>query len=169
MNPSPIAPPADVQLRFIDETEVQLSELMTPNYENFSGKVHGGVLLSLMDKAAYVCASRFAGGYCVTVAVDRVEFREPVHVGELLQLTARVVLVGHSSMDIQIELAAMNLEDGTSRRTNTCYFTMVALRDGKPRSVPRLAARNPEDEQRMAEARLYRELRTEFRRRLATA
>ena len=61
-------------------------ELMVPSYANFGGKVHGGTLMSLMDKVAYVCASKHAGNYCVTVSVDNVEFLQPVEVGEVIKL-----------------------------------------------------------------------------------
>lgn len=156
-------PPADT--RFMDETVVQMAELMTPLYENFSGKVHGGAILSLLDKVAYVCASRYAGTYCVTVAVDWVEFREPVLVGELLQLTARIVHVGRSSMMVEIVVESQDLRSGALRHTNTCYFSMVAMREGRAVSVPKLHTRLPGDDLRAKEAALHRELRQEFRRR----
>jgi len=163
----PVAPALPAPQRYMDETLIHMEELMTPNYENFSGKVHGGAILSLLDKAAYVCACRFAGTYCVTVSVDWVEFREPVHVGELLQLTARVVAVGRTSMAVEIQVESQDLMTGAVRQTNTCYFTMVAVRDGRSAPVPRLLTRTPEDSLRGREAALHRELRAEFRRRHA--
>ena len=69
-------------------------ELMVPSYANFGGKVHGGTLMSLMDKVAYVCASKHAGNYCVTVSVDNVEFLQPVEVGEVIKLMGSVNYVG---------------------------------------------------------------------------
>ena len=77
----------------VDESEVTITELMIPAYANFGGKVHGGILLSLMDKVAYVCASKYAQSYCVTVAVEGVEFLSPVEVGELVSLKASVNFV----------------------------------------------------------------------------
>jgi uncharacterized protein (TIGR00369 family) len=153
--------------RYIDETEIRMAELMTPDLTNFSGKVHGGAILSLMDKVAYVCACSYAGCYCVTVSVDEVEFREPVHVGELLHLTARVVQVGRSSMDVEILVEAQDLPHRTMRPTNTCWFTMVAVRDGKSVSVPELRFRTPDDEARYLHGSLRRELRAELRARRA--
>lgn len=152
-------------VKFIDQTEIHMAELMTPNLENFSGKVHGGSILAILDKVAYVCACRYSGNPCVTVSVEHVEFREPVCVGELLHFAARVVQVGRSSMDIEILVESQNLQQGSSRHTNTCYFTMVAMRDGKSVAVPRLQARTPEDESRFVQARLRREARDVFRRR----
>ena len=101
-------------------------ELMVPSYANFGGKVHGGTLMSLMDKVAYVCASKHAGNYCVTVSVDNVEFLQPVEVGEVIKLMGSVNYVGRKSLVVGIKVVAENLQAGISKHTNTCYFTMVA-------------------------------------------
>jgi acyl-CoA hydrolase len=151
--------------RFIDETEVRMAELMTPELANFAGNVHGGAILSQMDKVAYVCACRYAGADTVTVSVDHVEFREPVLVGELLHFKARVIQVGRSSMDIEIIVESQDIRHGTLRHTNTCYFTMVARREGKSVAVPKLAARTPEDELRLQFGQVLREERALFRKR----
>lgn len=120
-----------------------LTELMIPSYANFGGKIHGGILLSLMDKAAYACSSKHAGTYCVTVSVDRVEFLQPVEVGELVSLTATVCHVGNSSLVILIKVIAEDVRTHTVKHTNTCYFTMVAKGDDdKPCQVPPLLLRN---------------------------
>lgn len=116
-----------------------LTELMIPSYANFGGKIHGGILLSLMDKAAYACASKHAGTYCVTVSVDKVEFLQPVEVGELVSLTATVNHVGNSSLVVVIKVIAENVKTHTVKHTNTSYFTMVAKGDDdKPCQVPPL-------------------------------
>lgn len=70
-----------------DET-LTMTLLMTPDKANFSGKVHGGAMLKMLDEVAYACASRYAGCYVVTVSVDQVTFKEPVHVGELVTFKA---------------------------------------------------------------------------------
>ena len=151
--------------KFIDETEIHMAELMTPDLENFSGKVHGGAILAILDKVAYVCACGYAATDCVTVSVEQVEFREPVCVGELLHFAARIVQVGRSSMDVEILVESQNLQRGSRRHTNTCYFTMVAMKDGKSVPVPPLQPRTPQDESRFVQARLRREARDAFRRR----
>ena len=151
--------------RFIDETEIRMAELMTPELTNFAGNVHGGSILSLMDKVAYVCACRHSGTDCVTVSVDHVDFREPVLVGDLLHLTARVIQVGRSSMDIEIIVESQDVRRGTLRHTNTCYFTMVARQEGKSVPVPAIAARTPDDEVRLQRGRMRREARALFRER----
>ena len=119
--------------------ELTMSILMTPNYANFTGNVHGGDLLRMLDQVAYACASRFSGKHVVTLSVDQVIFREPIHVGELVTFLASVNYVGKPSMEIGIRVHAENIQNRTIRHTNSCYFTMVAVDDnGKPTAVPTL-------------------------------
>jgi uncharacterized protein (TIGR00369 family) len=146
------------QEKFADETEVRVSELMLPHHANALGNVHGGEMLKLVDSLAYVCAARFCGGLCVTAAVDRVDFHEPIFVGELLTLVARVVYAGRTSMDVEIEVFAEDIPSGRVRKTNSCHVTMVHLKDGRPAPVPRLVCRTREDRLRYAQALLRREV-----------
>ncbi|MFC2613050.1 MAG: acyl-CoA thioesterase [Eikenella corrodens] len=118
--------------------ELVMSELMMPNAANFSGNVHGGELLRLLDQVAYSCASRYSGHYCVTLSVDKVLFKEPIHVGELVTFYASVNYTGRTSMEIGIRVEAQNIRTGQVRHTNSCYFTMVAMENGKPVPVPPL-------------------------------
>src|ERR1700742_660193 len=99
----------DEHYKEISYSRTTVSELMIPSYANFGGKIHGGILLSLMDKVAYACATKHAGNYCVTVTVDRVEFLQPVEVGELVSLHASVNYVGRSSMIVGIRVEALNV------------------------------------------------------------
>jgi uncharacterized protein (TIGR00369 family) len=110
----------------VRDSEVTITELMIPSYANFGGKVHGGILLGLMDKVAYVCASKYSGSYCVTVAVEGVEFMTPVEVGELVSLRASVNYVGRTTMIVGIRVESLNPQTGTTKHTNSCYFTMAA-------------------------------------------
>ena len=119
---------------------------MIPAYANFGGKIHGGILLSLMDKVAYACAAKHAGTYCVTVAIEGVEFLQPVNVGDLVSLHASVNYVGRSSLIIGIRVESENIRTGIRIHTNTSYFTMVAKDDdGKPTEVPVLILENKDD------------------------
>lgn len=113
----------------ISESQTVLTELMIPSYANFGGKIHGGILLSLMDKVAYVTASKHYGGYCVTVAVEGVEFMHPVEVGQLVSLKASINYVGKSSMIVGIRVEALQPKTGEVFHTNSSYFTMVAKND----------------------------------------
>ena len=124
----------------ITDSETTITELMLPSYANFGGKVHGGILLSLMDKVAYVTATKHCASYCVTVAVDGVEFLNPVEVGDLLSLKASVNYVGNTSMIIGIRVETLNPKTGIAQHTNSCYFTMAAKDDdGNLIAVPGLA------------------------------
>src|SRR5690606_25870248 len=137
-------------------SQVTMTELMIPAYANFGGKIHGGILLSLMDKVAYAAASKHSGAYCVTVSVDTVDFLVPVEVGELVSLKASVNYVGNSSMVIGIKVISDNVKTGKVNHTNTCYFTMVAKgEDDKPTVVPPLILESPIEVRRLVEA-IYR-------------
>jgi uncharacterized protein (TIGR00369 family) len=141
-----------------------ITELMIPAYANFGGKIHGGILLSLMDKVAYACASKHAGAYCVTVSVDRVEFLKPVEVGELVSLHAAVNHVGRSSMVVGIRVEAQHVKSGLIRHTNSCYFTMVAKDDDdKPTLVPKLILENKDEVRRFIIAMRTKEIRAKVK------
>jgi uncharacterized protein (TIGR00369 family) len=144
----------------VSVSQTTITELMIPSYANFGGKIHGGILLSLMDKVAYACASKHAGAYCVTVSVDKVEFLQPVEVGELVSLHASVNHVGNSSMVVGIRVEAQNVKLGTIKHTNSCYFTMVAKGDDeKPTQVPALILENKEQVKRFIEALRMKEIK----------
>ena len=122
-----------------DHSTLSMSLLMTPDMANFTGNVHGGTLLKLLDEVAYACASRYSRRYAVTLSVDRVIFREPIRVGELLILSASINYTGRTSMEVGIRVETENIHTGIRRHTNSCYFTMVAMGDdGRPREVPPL-------------------------------
>jgi uncharacterized protein (TIGR00369 family) len=141
-------------------SQTTITELMIPSYANFGGKIHGGILLSLMDKVAYACASKHAGAYCVTVSVDKVEFLQPVEVGELVSMHASVNYVGRTSMIVGIRVEAQNVKSGVIKHTNSCYFTMVAKgEDEKPTTVPALILENREQVKRFIEAMRMKEIK----------
>jgi uncharacterized protein (TIGR00369 family) len=141
-------------------SQTTITELMIPSYANFGGKIHGGILLSLMDKVAYVCASKHASNYCVTVSVDNVEFLQPVEVGELVSLHASVNYVGRTSLIIGIRVEAQNVKLGTIKHTNSSYFTMVAKGDDdKPTPVPELILETREEVKRCIEAMRMKEIK----------
>lgn len=145
-------------------SQTTITELMIPAYANFGGKIHGGILLSLMDKVAYACAAKHAATYCVTVSVDRVEFLQPVEVGELVSLRASVNYVGNSSMIVGIRVEAQNVKKGTLKHTNTSYFTMVAKGDDdKPVTVPELILENDEEIKRFLEAMRMKEIKNKVK------
>lgn len=145
---------------------LRMTVLATPDMANFSGHVHGGAILKLLDQVAYACASRYSAHYAVTVSVDQVFFREPVHVGELLTFMSSVNYTGHTSMEIGIRVIAENIIEKTERHVMTCYFTMVAVdENGRPVRVPALGMRDDVDRRRHDAALLRREFRKEIERR----
>ena len=135
--------PLDPVTQANPQAELSMSVLMTPDMANFAGNVHGGTILSLLDQAAFACASQYSGSYVVTLSVDQVLFKEPIHVGELVTFLASVNFVGKTSMEIGIRVEAQNIQQRTIRHTNTCYFTMVAVDEHrKPKAIPPLVIEN---------------------------
>ena len=139
--------------------QTEMTELVSPSLANFSGNMHGGELLKLLDKVAYTCAMRFSGHYAVTLSVDNVVFKEPVHIGELITCLATINYTGRSSMEIGIKVIAENIQLKTVRHTNTCYFSMVAMKDGKPTPVPTLEIKSDEQRRRWNKAVKRKEAR----------
>jgi uncharacterized protein (TIGR00369 family) len=145
-------------------SQTTITELMIPSYANFGGKIHGGILLSLMDKVAYACASKHASTYCVTVSVDKVEFLQPVEVGELVSMHASVNYVGRTSLIIGIRVEAQNVKLSTIKHTNSSYFTMVAKGDDdKPTQVPELILETHEEVRRCIEAMKMKEIKNKVK------
>ncbi len=135
---------------------------------NFSGNVHGGTLLKYLDEVAYACASRYAGRYVVTLSVDQVIFREPIHVGELVTFLASVNYTGNTSMEVGIKVVTENIRERSVRHTNSCFFTMVAVDDQrKPAAVPPLQPQNSEDKRRYMQAQQRRQIRQELEKALS--
>jgi len=139
--------------RRVAESQAIVAELMMPNMANLMGNVFGGVVLSLVDRVAAVAAIRHARRYCVTVSLDRVDFKEPIYVGELLTARASVNYVGRTSMEVGVRVDAENLLSGETRHTNTCYATFVALDErGKPVVIPAVIPETFDEKRRYAAA-----------------
>jgi len=152
----------------LPEHQLTMTVLMTPDTANFSGKVHGGAILKLLDQAAYACASRYAGRYVVTLSVDQVMFRQPIQVGELVTFLASVNHTGNSSMEIGIKVIAEDIRARVVRHVNSCFFTMIAVDDdGRPTKVPPLNPQTPDERRRFAAAELRRAMRREMEHKFA--
>ncbi len=140
-----------------------MTVLMTPDNANFSGNVHGGTLLKYLDEVAYACASRYAGSYVVTLSVDQVAFRQPIHVGELVTFLASVNYTGRTSMEVGIKVVTENIREKLVRHTNSCFFTMVAIdENGKTVGVPPLVPSTEDEIRRFANAQERRAIRHEL-------
>ncbi|GAA4242663.1 acyl-CoA thioesterase [Winogradskyella psychrotolerans] len=126
-----------------EDSRIQISELMKPSYANFGGKIHGGYILSLMDNVAFACASKHSRSYCVTASVNKVNFLNPIEVGELVTMKASVNYVGKSSMVVGIRVESENIRTGEKKHCNSSYFIMVAVdEDGNTVTVPGLILTN---------------------------
>lgn len=133
------------------ESKVAITELMLPSHSNFGGKVHGGYILNLMDQIAFACASKHSQAYCVTASVNKVDFLNPIEVGELVTLKAAVNYTGRTSMVVGVRVESENITKGTKKHCNSSYFTMVAKDlDGKSMPVPGLIVNDIQGARRFA-------------------
>mgnify|MGYP005990334351 CR=1 FL=1 len=129
----------------VEDSQITISELMLPSHSNFSGKIHGGYILNLMDQIAFACASKHSRNYCVTASVNKVNFLNPIDVGQLVTLKASVNYTGKTSMVIGVRVESENIQTGEIKHCNSSYFTMVAKDEqGKNALVPGLIL-NTED------------------------
>lgn len=145
--------------RSVKDSETVYTELMIPAFANFAGKVHGGIVLSIMDKVAYVCASKHSDSYVVTVAVEGVDFLSPVEVGDLLTVKAAVDYVGNTTMVVGMRVECYHTQTRTTRLTNSCRFIMAAQdQNGKLLQVPGLRINTRQELVRFCEGRLIRQL-----------
>lgn len=142
----------------LPEHQLTMTVLMTPDMANFSGNVHGGAILKLLDQVAYACATRYSGCYAVTLSVDRVTFLQPIHVGELVTFRASVNFTGSTSMEIGIKVLAENIQTRATRHANSCFFTMVATdASRKPTPIAALLPVTDDEKRRFEAARLRRQ------------
>jgi len=134
-----------------EESYVSITELMLPAYSNFSGKVHGGHILNLMDQIAFACSSKHSQHYCVTASVNKVDFLNPIEVGELVTLRASINYTGKTSMVVGVRVESENITTGKKKHCNSSYFTMVAKdEDGNNVPVPGLIIENKQGVRRFS-------------------
>lgn len=142
----------------LNPRSLQMSVLVTPDMANFSGHMHGGELLKWMDKVAYTCAMRYTASYVVTLSVDKVLFKQPIYIGELLTFLANVNYTGRTSLEIGIKVIAEDLTAKSLRHTNSCHLTMVALDENRqPKAVPPFIPQTKEEKKRFERAKLRKE------------
>ena len=141
-------------------TKIYLSEVMMPSQTNPSGNVHGGELMKMMDSTAYAAARKYSRSNVVTARVDELEFHTPILIGDLVTCTAEVIYVGHTSMEVavNVEVEVLEAEQGPQHALSA-YFTMVALdRNGRPMAVPPLELETEEAKAAFEAARKRHEL-----------
>lgn len=147
----------------VKESQVAITELMLPSHSNFGGKVHGGHILNLMDQIAFACASKHSQQYCVTASVNRVNFLNPIEVGELVTLKASINYTGRTSMVVGVRVESEDITSGKRKHCNSSYFTMVAKgADGKNVPVPGLIVSDDQGIRRFARSK-YRKMEAQER------
>lgn len=135
-------------------------ELVLPSDANLLGNMLGGRVMHHMDMCAAIAAQRHAGRVCVTASVDRIDFEEPVRIGEVLMLKASINFAGRTSMEVGVLCMGENPRTGERRHTASAYFTFVALGDDQnPVEVPPVRADTPVERRRFEAARLRRDAR----------
>ena len=150
--------------RLVKESQHESSQIMMPGHANNLGHVFGGVIMAMMDSTAAVVAIRHSRSACVTASIDRVDFREPIYLGDLVLMKASVNFVGRTSMEIGVRVEAEDLQSGKRRHTNSCYLTFVAVdRSGRPIEVPELKPETPDEIRRNQAAAERRRRRLEER------
>lgn len=149
--------------KLVRESQSIISTQMLPSDANPMGNVHGGTILKQVDTAAGVTALRHARMNTVTASIDRMDFYNPVYVGNLLTLKASVNFVGKTSMEIGVRIEAENLTTGKITHTGSCYLTYVAIdENGTPSEVPEIIPETPEEKRRWEAGKKRREERLRF-------
>jgi len=143
-------PQRDITLRFLAETQDV----------NFGGKVHGGAVMKWIDLAAYACAAGWSGRYCVTAYAGGIRFISPIHVGSLVEVEAKVIYTGKSSMHIALEVSACDPKSLNRRTTTNCIVIMVAVdQNGHSERVPQWVPESEEDIRQHDTAKKLMEMR----------
>ena len=168
-NSSPDGAPNDLAPKPVSFSEVTFARTMTQMDANAVGNVHGGVIMHEVDNAAGAAAARHAGRVAVTAAIDELSFLQPVHVGDILIVKARVNAVGGTSLEVGVRVEAEPWRGGERRHTTSAYLVFVALDDdGKPAEVPPLVCETPDERRREGQALIRRQVRKERIQRLGS-
>lgn len=139
------------KFKSISESQLNITQLMLPSHSNFSGKIHGGHILNLMDQIAFACASKHSENYCVTASVNKVDFLNPIEVGELVTMKASINYTGKTSMVVGLRVESENIRTGEKKHCNSSYFTMVAKDEhGKSTPIPGIILTNKNEIRRFA-------------------
>jgi len=149
----------------VKDSQITLNQLMLPQHTNPMGNVHGGEIMKLVDETGALCAIRHAQRPVVTLVIDSMTFHSPVHVGDLVSLSASLNWVGRSALEVGVRVTAENPLTGEQTHTNTAYLVYVALGDdGRPTEVPPLILETDEERRRWTEADARQQRRLERQR-----
>ncbi len=149
-----------MEAKSVKESLVSIAHVMLPQDANIMGNVHGGSIMNNIDNAAGVVAVRHVRCNAVTASIDRLDFHNPVFIGDLLTLKASLNYAGKTSMEIGVRVETEDLITGEIRHTASAYLTFVAMdRIGKPKQIPPLISETDEEKRRRSEAAERRKIR----------
>ena len=152
------------QEKKVCESRVEMAQVMFPMDANMAGNVHGGTIMKLIDTAAGIAAHRHCRTNVVTASMDRLDFHEPVFMGEIVILRASINYVGSTSMELGVRVDAENLMTGEVRHTNSAYVTMVSMDENrKPTPAPKIVPETEDEKRRLEEGRIRAQRRKELR------
>ena len=145
--------PEELKAKPMSASQISIAQLMQPEHANNLGNVHGGWIMKLVDEAGALACMRHAQRRVVTVAIDQMVFRQPIRIGDLVNLKAEVTYAGRTSLEAEVQVTAEDPVSGKQTHTNTAYLVYVALdKNGQPAPVPTLLAETDEEKQRMRQA-----------------
>lgn len=148
----------------VQESMIEMCQLVLPNDTNIIGNLLGGRLMHWIDMAGALAASRHSNCVVATAALDSLDFRHPVRVGEMVRLKPRITWVGNTSMEVRVDVYCENMKTGAVIKTNKAYITFVALDDkGQPTQVPSLIINTEEEKLEYEKAIQRRKIRLENR------
>lgn len=128
------------------EHKTEFRFLAEPTDVNFGGKVHGGMVMKWIDQVSYACAAQWSKHYCVTISANAIRFIQPILVGQLVTISAKIVHTGNTSMHIYVVVRAGDPKEQAVNVTNRCFITFMAIDEqGKAVSVPKFEAESEED------------------------
>ncbi len=127
------------------EREITLRFLAEPTDVNFGGKVHGGAVMKWIDQAGYACAVGWSGQYCVTVYVGGIRFHRPVLIGNMVEVSAKLIHTGKTSLHVAVEVSAGDPKERLYTKTTQCVIVFVALDEGTPVEVARWEPKSEQD------------------------
>jgi len=145
--------PEELKAKPMSASQISIAQLMQPEHANNLGNVHGGWIMKLVDEAGALACMRHAQRRVVTVAIDQMVFRQPIRIGDLVNLKAEVTYAGRTSLEAEVQVTAEDPISGKQTHTNTAYLVYVALdKNGQPAPVPPLLAETDDEKQRMRQA-----------------
>jgi uncharacterized protein (TIGR00369 family) len=145
--------PEELKAKLMSASRISIAQLMQPEHANNLGNVHGGWIMKLVDEAGALACMRHAQRRVVTVAIDQMVFRQPIRIGDLVNLKAEVTYAGRTSLEAEVQVTAEDPVTGEQTHTNTAYLVYVALdKNGQPAPVPPLLAETDEEKRRVKQA-----------------